>query len=68
MKGKARTYFIVGIIFIIAALFGYFNGDGSRTIAYCNTTMGVVFFALSARENKKDKGDKDDKDKKDDDK
>ena len=58
MKGKEKSYFICGLLFIIAGVLGILNGR--RMLAYSFITIGLVFFVLSKREQKNDDGNQND--------
>ena len=60
MKGKAKTYLIIGIVFLVVGIImlvtgavSLVTGAVSRTIAYGDFVVGLAFLAISARENKK---------------
>jgi hypothetical protein len=61
MKGKAKTYLIIGIVILVIGIIMLVTGAVSRTIAYGDFVLAFVFLALSTRENKK--ADDDNKDK-----
>ena len=53
MKGKARTYLIIGIVFLVIGIIMLVTGAVSRTIAYGDFVIALAFLAISARESKK---------------
>ena len=61
MKGKAKTYLIIGIVFLVVGIIMLVTGAVSRTIAYGDFVVGLAFLAISARENKKTDNDNKDK-------
>ncbi len=61
MKGKAKTYLIIGIVILVIGIIMLITGAVSRTIAYGDFVLAFVFLALSARENKKTDDDNKDK-------
>ena len=61
MKGKAKTYLIIGIVILVIGIIMLVTGAVSRTIAYGDFVLAFVFLALSTREYKK--ADDDNKDK-----
>lgn len=52
MKGKAKTYFICGILFVVAGILAFFS-KSVHYAGYASIAMGCCMFALSYRENKK---------------
>lgn len=51
MKGKERTYFIIGLVFIAIGIFMIVANE-NRTMAYGDITIGICFLALSQRAKK----------------
>lgn len=72
MKGNAKRYLILGVIFLAIGITALMTGSVSRTFAYGDFVIAFAFFAMSARESKNadpDDGKDDNKDvDKDDDK
>lgn len=52
MEGKAKTYLICGILFILAGVVGIFAGSPSY-IRYGCITLGIAFCAMSSHESRK---------------
>ena len=61
MKGKAKTYLIIGIVILVIGIIMLVTGAVSRTIAYGDFVLAFVFLFFFTRENKK--ADDDNKDK-----
>lgn len=49
MKGNAKTYLILGVVFLAVGITMLMTGAVSRTIAYGDFVIALVFFALSTR-------------------
>ena len=60
MKGRGRTYLILGIVFLAMGITMLMTGAVSRPIAYGDFVLAFVFFAYSARESKKSDDDQKD--------
>ena len=65
MQGKARTYFIIGVLFVVIGIIMTVFTKTSRTMAYGDTVFGIAMLALSVHEKKKNNDDHDDGDKED---
>ena len=58
---SAKTYLILGVVFLAVGITMLMTGAVSRTMAYGDLVLAVVFFGYSVRESKKtDYGKKDD--------
>ena len=60
MKNKVKRYLIFGILFLAIGITMMMTGAVSRTMAYGDFVLAMVFFAFSAREKKKSGDDKKD--------
>ena len=60
MNGNARTYLILGIVFLAVGITMLMTGAVSRTIAYGDFVLAFVFLGMSARGNKKSDDEKKD--------
>ena len=60
MNGNAKTYLILGIVFLAVGVTMLMTGAVSRTIAYGDFVLAFAFLAMSARGNKKSDDDKKD--------
>lgn len=58
MKGKAKTFLILGIVFLVIGIIMLMTSAVSRTIAYGDIVLALVFLAISTRESKKSDSDK----------
>ena len=52
MKDKAKRYLIFGIVFLAIGITMLMSGAVSRTMAYGDFVLAVVFFGMAARANK----------------
>ncbi|MBO6047210.1 MAG: hypothetical protein J6P61_05570 [Erysipelotrichaceae bacterium] len=51
MSGKARSYLVLGVIFLLIGFFMILN-NASRVLAYGDMVIGFCFLALSNREKR----------------
>lgn len=58
MKDKAKSYLILGVVFLAIGVTMFMSGSVSRTMAYGDFALAFVFLAASTREKKKSGGDK----------
>ncbi len=49
MKGNAKTYLILGIVFLAVGITMIMTNAVSRTMAYGDIVLALAFFVLSAR-------------------
>lgn len=57
---SAKTYLIIGVVFLAVGITMLMTGAVSRTMAYGDFVLAAVFFGYSVRESKKsDDGKKD---------
>ena len=61
MKGKAKRYLILGIVFLVIGIIMLITGAVSRTMAYGDFVFAIVFFGMYLRTNKQPDDDKTDK-------
>ena len=64
---SAKTYLILGIVFLAVGITMLMTGAVSKTMAYGDIVFAAVFFALSTKANK-ESADKKDEEKQNDDK
>lgn len=60
MKDKTKRYLILGIVFLAVGITMLMTGAVSRTMAYGDFVLAIVFFGLSARAKKQSDNDKTD--------
>jgi len=58
MKDNAKTNLIFGVIFLVIGITMLMTGAVSRTMAYGDIVLALVFFAMSARGKKNADDDK----------
>ncbi len=61
MKKQAKIYLILGILFLVLGILFLVTGAVSRTMAYGDFVLAIVFFGLSARAKKQSDDNKTDK-------
>ena len=57
MKGNAKVYLILGIVFLVLGIIILLTSALSRTMAYGDIVFAIVFFGLYARAKKTPKDD-----------
>ena len=61
MKGSKKTYYLIlGILFLAIGIIALVTGVVSRTMAYGDLVLAIVFLAFSARAGKASKDEKKD--------
>ena len=60
MKDRGKWYLILGIVFLAAGITMLMTGAVSRTMAYGDFVLAIVFFGLSLRAKKQSDDDKPD--------
>ena len=60
MKDRGKWYLILGIVFLAVGIIMLMTGAVSRTMAYGDFVLAIVFFGLSLRAKKQSDDDKTD--------
>ena len=60
MKDRGKWYLILGIVFLVVGITMLMTGAVSRTMAYGDFVLAIVFFGLSLRAKKQSDDDKTD--------
>ena len=60
MKRHARSYLILGIVFLAIGITLIMTNSGSRVMAYGDIVLAIVFFVFSKRAQKEPEDDKKD--------